>query len=212
MRIALAAGGVGRAGLGHAQQDLLGHGDAQVVFHELRVAQAGERPDAGDNGNPMALDAFEKALQQAQVEDGWVMAYSAPASTLYLKRRSSCSMSGTPGLAATPMVKLVLAPIALAPMSRPWFSLRTILTRPMESRRRRLWRRDSCPAWADRRSGRGYCAGRWTRPRAVRLNGENIAVAAGVMEDRLDARCVAGSGCRGSARSCAPRRAASRAH
>jgi len=76
-----------------AQQDLLGHGNAQVVFHELRVAQAGERPDAGDNGNPMASMRSRKLSSRRRSKTGWVMAYSAPASTLKANRRSSCSMS-----------------------------------------------------------------------------------------------------------------------
>ena len=46
-----------------------GIGDAQVVFHELGVAQAGERPDAGDDRNAERLDAVEEFLEQAKVED-----------------------------------------------------------------------------------------------------------------------------------------------
>ena len=67
---AFAFGGVGGIGLGHAQHDLLGHGDAQVVFHELGVAQAGEGPDAGDDGDAELGDALEEALEEAEVEDG----------------------------------------------------------------------------------------------------------------------------------------------
>ncbi len=63
-----AASGV--SALCHAQHDLFGHGDAQVVLHELGIAQAGQRPDAGDHRNAELLDALEKALEQAQVEDG----------------------------------------------------------------------------------------------------------------------------------------------
>jgi len=59
-----------------------GHEEAQVVLHVLGIAAAGERPDAGDDGNAVGLDAFKEIFQQAQIEDRRVMAYSAPASTL----------------------------------------------------------------------------------------------------------------------------------
>ena len=63
-----AASGV--VGLGHAQHDFFGHGDAQIVLHELRVAQAGERPDAGDDRDAEGFDALEEFFEQAQIEDG----------------------------------------------------------------------------------------------------------------------------------------------
>jgi len=52
----------------------------------------------GDDGNAMALNALRKFSSRRRSKTGWVMAYSAPASTLKAKRRNSCSMSGTPGL------------------------------------------------------------------------------------------------------------------
>src|ERR1035441_9752956 len=64
---------------------------------------------------------------------GWVTASSAPASTLYSKRRISSSMLGLPGLAPTAMTNLVEAPVGLPPMSSPRFRLWTMLTRPMAS-------------------------------------------------------------------------------
>src|SRR6185437_11226331 len=66
---AFAARGVGCVGLSHAQHDFFRHGYAQVVFHEFRVAQAGERPNAGDHRNAEFPDAFQKILEQAQIED-----------------------------------------------------------------------------------------------------------------------------------------------
>ena len=41
----------------------------KLVFHEFSIAQAGERPDAGDHRNAVALDALQKDFKQAQVED-----------------------------------------------------------------------------------------------------------------------------------------------
>ncbi len=63
------AGGVGCVGLGHAQHDFFRHGDAQIVLHELGIAQAGERPDAGDDGDAEFADALEEDFEEAQVED-----------------------------------------------------------------------------------------------------------------------------------------------
>ena len=65
----LAARGLGRVGLRHAQHDLFRHGHAQIVLHEFGIAQAGQRPDAGDHRNAESFDATEELLQQAQVED-----------------------------------------------------------------------------------------------------------------------------------------------
>ncbi len=48
--------------------DLVRHGDAQIVLHEFRIAQAGQRPDARNDGNAKLLDALEESLQQLQVE------------------------------------------------------------------------------------------------------------------------------------------------
>ena len=50
---------------------------------------------------------------------GCVIANSAPASTLNANRRTSWSMSCTPGLAATAIVNPVEPPIELLPISNP---------------------------------------------------------------------------------------------
>ena len=56
--------------LGHAQHDFLGHGDAEVVLHEFGVAQAGEWPDAGDDGDAEALNALQECFKEREIEDG----------------------------------------------------------------------------------------------------------------------------------------------
>src|SRR5262245_42776792 len=50
---------------------------------------------------------------------GCVTAYSAPASTLYSKRRTSSSRFGAPGFAPTPIMKAVALPIGFPPTSSP---------------------------------------------------------------------------------------------
>ena len=62
--------GIRGVGLCHAEHDFFGHGDAEVILHELGVTQAGEWPDAGNDGDAEALDALEKILEQAKVKDG----------------------------------------------------------------------------------------------------------------------------------------------
>src|SRR6185437_1188834 len=55
---------------GHAFKDGVGHGDAELVLHELGVANAGQRPDAGKHWNPVVFNASQKLLKQVNVKDG----------------------------------------------------------------------------------------------------------------------------------------------
>src|SRR5579871_3914649 len=59
----------GVCGFGHAPHDFVGHGDAQFVLHEFRVAQAGEWPDSGYDRNTNMLNVTEKCFEQLYVED-----------------------------------------------------------------------------------------------------------------------------------------------
>ena len=52
----------------HALHELLGHRHAQLVHHELGVAEAGERPDAADHRDLDVLDALQELLQQVEIE------------------------------------------------------------------------------------------------------------------------------------------------
>ena len=96
-------------------------------------------------------------------------------------------MSGTPGLAATPMVKLVQAPMELEPMSSPW--LRRLHDVDQADGVHVKYRsRVRIVAQLGRIAGEAedvvQADGRGSEQ--VRLDGEDVAVAAGVMQDRLD--------------------------
>src|ERR1017187_4752121 len=53
----------------HPLHEFLRHGHSQFVDHELRVAVAGEGPDAANYWDLDALDALEKSLQVIQIEN-----------------------------------------------------------------------------------------------------------------------------------------------
>ena len=53
----------------HALHEMRRHGHAQLVHHELGVAEAGERPDAANHRNLDMGDAFQEGLQQVEVEN-----------------------------------------------------------------------------------------------------------------------------------------------
>ena len=92
---------------------------------------SGQMPATIGMRNPSI--ARRKFSSSRRSKTGCVIPNSAPASTLCANRRISCSMSGTPGLAATESVNSVGAPSGLPPMSSPWFSARTIRVSPIAS-------------------------------------------------------------------------------
>jgi len=53
------ARGFGVLGAAHTVHIFLGNGDAQLVHHELGVAETGERPDAGDQRQLVMPGALE---------------------------------------------------------------------------------------------------------------------------------------------------------
>jgi len=90
-----------------------------IVLHELGVAQAGQRPDAGDDRNAELLDALKKVLQQAQVEDRLGDGVLRAGLDFVLESAQFVLNVRHAWIGADTDVKLVLAPMALAPMSRP---------------------------------------------------------------------------------------------
>src|SRR5208282_4118692 len=53
---------------GHPVQDFIGHGNPQLVLHELSAADTDQRPDSGHHGNAAVFDPFQEILQQTEVE------------------------------------------------------------------------------------------------------------------------------------------------
>src|SRR5216683_4020953 len=65
--------GTGRLGTGHCRHprhDSLRHADAQIVLHELGVAQTGQWPDSCNHRNPETFNPPQELLQHPQIEDG----------------------------------------------------------------------------------------------------------------------------------------------
>ncbi len=83
----------------------------------LRTLTSGQMPAM--TGMLAVLDAAQKASSSVRSNTGCVTAHSAPASTLYSKRRISSSIFGTPGLAPTPMTNDVPAPMRVAADVQP---------------------------------------------------------------------------------------------
>src|SRR6185369_9351146 len=52
----------------HTSHNLVRHAHPQVILHELGVAQARQRSDTLDPGNPEAFDPTQKLLEHAHVE------------------------------------------------------------------------------------------------------------------------------------------------
>src|SRR6516164_11840552 len=97
----------------------------------LRALTSGQMP--ATTGMRQCSIRRRKSSIRRRSKTGWVTANSAPACTLYSKRRISSSMLGTPGLAPTPITNWVPLPMGLLPMSSPWLRLCTMLTRPIAS-------------------------------------------------------------------------------
>ena len=209
---AFLARGFGSCGSCHALENRVRHRDAQFVLHELGIAHADQRPDAGDHRNPAVLDALAgMSPAGARSKTGWVTAYSAPASTLYSKRRISSSILGSPGLAPTPITKPVPAPIGIAADIEAAIQVVDDVHQPdgvhVEHRGRvgivAHLRRIAGDADQVANADRG-------RAQQVRLDAQHVAVAAGVVQDRLDADLAAAPAATRPGCSCGPRRAGCR--
>ena len=75
-------------------------------FMNSALRSAGQRPDAGDDRESCsARCAAMNSSSRRRSKTGWVTAYLRRPRTLYSKRRISSSMSAAPGLAPTPMTK-----------------------------------------------------------------------------------------------------------
>ena len=131
---------------------------------------------------------FRNARRPARSKTGRVTTNSAPASTLYSKRRSSSSRFGAAGFTDTPMWNAVGAPIGWPPTSQPWLSRDTTLVRPIESTSNTAVA-SGIVADAARIAGDEQQVAQAHRVRAeqVRLDAEQVPIAAGVVQQRLDA-------------------------
>ena len=63
-------GAVGVVDAAHALHEFVRDRDAELVDHDLGVAEAGQRPDATDDRYVGVLDALQELIEQIEVEHG----------------------------------------------------------------------------------------------------------------------------------------------
>ena len=151
----------------------------------FRALSKGQIPTMTGNAE-RARPALGTARSVAASNTGRVTTNSAPASTLYASRLISWSRSRD-GLAITPVWKRVGGPMGCPPTSSPWFSRLMTLVSPIES--------TSNTAVASGMSPRlrtsPVMPSRLRKPERVRaqqvgLDPQQVAIAARVLEQRLD--------------------------
>lgn len=99
----------------------------------ILVADQGEHSD--QDRKLQVLDAPQDRLEQPDLEMGWVITSSAPASFFLSRRRISLSRSAAPGSRPVARRNAVLPPgNGLPAGSTPRFMLEAIWRRPMASR------------------------------------------------------------------------------
>ena len=118
----------------HAFQNRIRHRNPELVFHELGIAHADQRPDSGYHGDAAVFDSPQKVFQQTDIENRLRHRVFGSGLHFELEPPNFFVQIGEPGIRPHANHKAgTRTDRDFRPRSSPRFKLWTILTRPMAS-------------------------------------------------------------------------------